>query len=124
MEPELIEVYQRISEHFNMSIIMNELERSNLKEKFLEIKTREDLFRFCVQWGFLNILKFLYENLRMSYNVRWIDSHLEILPGCLDNVKERSQEKGQCLQYLSDMRKWSRMTYVKGQGISYTYNPR
>ncbi len=136
-------IYKKIEEHFDIDQIKQTLLDNNLYESFLQISSEKELFLFCIENGFLDILIFLYENIKMKYNVKWITPYYEntkilgqeesdlsqtIKAGGVNHGLEleindsSSSKRSPCLNYLVNTRKYSKMSYQTGEGIFYCYS--
>ncbi len=101
-----------------------------------------NVFQFSLEYGLLPIIKFLYQAKKVKYNFKWIEQYMDtpkpqsldtaikipIATGKSDKTRIKVQlmdkysiRRIDCINYLLNMRKYSKYTYGDGN-FYYQYN--
>jgi hypothetical protein len=109
------------------------IQENRLEEKFASvINNLDQLFEFALEYGILDILKYLYEDKEISYNINLITKTIKLNPGYdLDSTKvpiindeggniglriemteKFAYDKQKCLEYLVEMKKKSKLIII------------
>lgn len=118
------------------------IEENNLGEKFSKMEYDvNNLFEFAIDYGLYDIVTFLYENKKISFNLNLIKKYHTVIEVNEDNIikipiiSDYSGNKGirlkiedkfslkrnECINYLIEMRKRSKL-YSKNGNFFYKFN--
>jgi hypothetical protein len=112
-----------------VQVTLDRVDNFFLQNEWTQLRTTEDLFRFCIQYGCLDMLSILYQQLLYKYNFSILE-HIVIrcpIMKQLQHDKKLEQtfyrDRQAAINYLYELRRYSRMCIFGGE-FYYQYHPR
>jgi len=102
---------------------LDHVEKFHLEEEWIQLKTVDELFRFSIQYGCIEMVKVLYLDMLYKYNFSILEHARIRCPVHKKFNRDFYHARNETINYLYELRKNSRMCIFDGQ-FYYQYNPR